>query len=670
MAILSTDLLNYHAIFKEDEARALYLLKKQRELLQPIFSSHRGRVAKVPGGESGGTGLKGWLAGPTTKIRASKLPSPEYLVLFDSAIDAASCAVEIQRVIHEYNRRAPHEKDISLRMGIHVGEVEKSEGELIGEGVAVASRLCLLVGAGELCISEQVYQQVSHRLPHRPVKIEPQESNKEGPAMDAYKFDLLGERGAAKADEGYEKNRMAVLPFANISPDPGDEYFADGMTEEIISTISKIDQIGVISRTSVMQYKKVPKSVREISRELGVGTVLEGSVRKAGNKVRITVQMIDAVKDRHMWAETYDRDLQDVFAIQSDVARQVAEALKLRILPHDSAKLEMRPTTNTQAYILYLEGRYHWNKRALVDVREAAEYFGRAIKEDPSFALGYVGLGDCYHTLITNFGVDPVENRVRVMTMVAKALELDPGLAEAHATRGVALFSDFDLRGAEEEFRKATELKPIYASAHQWYSQLLIAEMRWDEALWHIEKAVELDPLSLIMSLVHTVFYEARRDFATGLELAKRAAEMNPNNPSLHIQLAWFYGKLKMFSDAKREAEVGAELASGSFPHVGKGLEAMTAYWEGDRQAVARLLPELEAHLGETFTTVQFIADLHFYLGEVDRGFEWLEQSYSRKEFDLIYIKSSVFLDDVRNDPRYLNLLKRLGLEETPNQSL
>jgi len=633
-AIMFTDIVGYTAMSQENEAEALGTLRKHRDLIRPILSLHGGREVKTTG--------------------------DGFLVEFASALAATQCAADIEDALWKYNMGRP--KELRVRIGIHVGDVVRENEDVFGDTVNIASRIVHLAENGGTCISQQVYDQVRNKVPFRFTRLGTPDLKNVLVPIDVYRLELPETRVDVRQDQRVEARSLAVLPFANMSPDPADEYFADGMTEEVISTISRVDQIGVISRTSIMQYKKTPKPIREVSKELGVGTVLEGSVRKADNKVRVTVQLIDALRDRHLWSESYDRALEDVFDIQSDIAKQVVEALKVRILPHVSERLGAKPTASTEAYTLYLKGRYSWNKRGLEDVKRAARYFREAVRADPAFALGYVGIGDCCRTLITNWGVEPEANDKEAKTMVMKALELDPTLAEAHATKGLASFSDCDLKTAEEEFKTATELKPSYATAHQWYSQLLMAETRWDEALSHIERAVELDPFSQVVSLVHAFFYEAKRDYRTGLALAKRASELSPNDASLRMELAWFYGKLKMAREARREAMKGAELAKSAMPRAEIGARAILAYLEDDEREVRAVLPELEAHLGETFTAVRFIADLHFYLGENDKGFEWLERSYNRKEFDIFYIKSNEFLDGARSDPRYLSLMNRLGL--------
>ncbi len=457
-----------------------------------------------------------------------------------------------------------------------------------------------------------------------------------------------------------DKHRIAVLPFANMSPDPADEYFADGMTEEIISTVSGISDLNVISRTSVMGYKGTTKKVEEIGRELNAGSILEGSFRKAGNRIRVTTQLIDVATDRHLWAQNYDRNLDDVFEVQSDVAKQVAEALRVRMLSSEKERVEKKPTESTVAYTLYLKGMSLWNKRGVQNLKKAMEYFELAVKEDPDFALGYVGLADCA-VLLTEWDLDPEENLAKTRAMLEKALRLNPLLAEAHTTLGHVHMGEYDLHRAEEEFRKAIELKPSYATAHQWYFWTLIAELRWDEALKEIEKAVELDPLSGIIIGNLGLYYEARRDWHRAAEKYKMAIELGYEDA--HGGLALAYGRMKMYDQMEKEAETFARSLQGIMPRIRTKVDMLRAYFKGDKETTKRLLPELEAHPKETGTSMTDIADFHFFLGDVDKGFEWLEQAYSKKEwFLLVSIQWDLDLDGVRTDPRYLDLLRRLGL--------
>jgi TolB-like protein/Flp pilus assembly protein TadD len=629
-----TDLVGYSAMAQEDERKALELLRRHRELARPFFAARGGRVVKSTG--------------------------DGFMVEFDSALDAIQCAADLDRAVLEEDRRRG--AGLRVRIGIHVGDVIHEEGDVFGDTVNIAARIEPLAEAGGVCVSQQVYDQVRNKVPFAFTRLGAPLLKNIATPIDVYRMatrELPSRGGLPEPDS----RRLAVLPFANMSPDPDDEYFADGMTEELISTLSRIPDVEVISRTSVMQYKRSPKPLREIYRELGSGTVMEGSVRKAGSRLRVTVQMVDARHDRHIWAESYDRELKDILEIQTWIAKQVAEALQVQLHPAVTAKFEERHGIDSGAYALYLKGRYYWNRRSLEDINRAAECFRRAVEIDPKFALGYSGLGDCYQVLTTKFALDVEENREKARDMVATALELDPQLPEALATRGVTLLFDFDLKGAERELSKAIELKPSYASAHQWYSQILMARQRWDEAAAHVEKATELDPLSQIICLVHCILYEARRDYATGLELAKRAAELNPEDPSARFEMAWLYGKLGRMDEAKKEAASGASLAGPSSPWASLAADAMVACLQGDRKAMRALLPQLKSHIGETYTTVRFIADIHFKLGDIDEGFAWLEKALERKELDLIYIRSDEFLDDARGDERYGRLVRKLGLE-------
>jgi tetratricopeptide (TPR) repeat protein len=298
------------------------------------------------------------------------------------------------------------------------------------------------------------------------------------------------------------------------------------------------------------------------------------------------------------------------------------------------------------------------------DISKAAEYFEQAIGEDPNFALGYTGLADCYELQSTNWRVDPVVNHEKAKVNVSKALELDPQLAEAHATMGLILTDEFRLRHAKEEYKKAIELKPSYATAHQWYSLLLSAEQNWDEAREHVERAAELDPFSQIIATNYAELFSKRGDYARAIELFKKAVELDPSFGSPRIDLAYAYGKLRMFDEMKEELKLGIESLKGYIPYVGVAGQAMIAEALGDKEAIERLLPELELHSFEPFSFAMLAANLNFYLGRVDRGFEFLERSYEVKESGLIELKNDEFLsDEVRSDPRYLSLLRRLELD-------
>ena len=647
-AIMFTDMVGYTTLGQKYESLSLALVDEQRKLIRPILNKHDGREVKTMG--------------------------DSFLVEFSSALNAVRCAYDIQRAAREFNISLPVERRVHLRVGVHLGDVLNSQGDISGDAVNVASRINYLADDGGVCLTRQVYDHVQNKFELPLKSLGPQSLKNVNAPVEVYRMEMPWDEKRATQPTELDKRRIAVLPFANMSPDPADEYFADGLTEELISKLSLVKGLRVIARTSVMSYKKKDKRISEIGAELGVGSIVEGSFRKAGNKIRVTTQLIDVRDDQHVWAQSYDSNLDDVFAVQTDIAKQVSDTLKVKILEAEIDWIDRKPTESTEAYTLYLRGRYHFNRRGVEDIVKASEYFGQAVREDERFALGYVGLADCY-AVLSNIGINSGANHQKAKIAAAKGLELDGDLAEAHATRGLILLQEFNLREAEEEFRKAIELKPNYASAHHWYARLLVSKLSWDEALKQIERAVELDPFSQVINLNHAHYYRRRGDYDKALELYKKAAELDPNFAMAHFDLAVIYGRMKRRADMKleakiaiergtREAKIAVGLGRGTYHRPVKILDALVAYFDNDQEKVRKLLAELESHFGEPLAISALqAAGLHFSLGENEKGFEWLEKSYSRKEDDLLYIRTDELFDGIRSDPRYQDLLKRIGLE-------
>jgi TolB-like protein len=632
-----TDMVGYTSLGQRNESLSIALVEEQRKLIRPILERHRGREIKTMG--------------------------DAFLVVFPNALDAVRCAYDIQRAAREFNISIPIDKRIHLRVGLHLGDIVESHGDISGDAVNVASRIEPLAEDGGVCLTRQVYDHVQNKFELSLLSIGDKALKNVSEPVEIFKVVMPWEKPSTVGVPAFAANRIAVLPFRNMSPDPNDEYFAEGITEEIISTVSGISGFEVISRTSVMGYKNTVKKVEEIGRELKVGSVLEGSFRKAGNRIRVTAQLIEVAKDRHLWSQNYDRNLDDVFAVQSDVAKQVADALRVRIPSSERERIERKPTESTTAYNLYLKGRSLWNKRGLEEVREAAKCFEQAVEEDPGFALGYVGQADCCLVLRNNWGIDLASNHEKAGELVTKALDLDPTLAEAHATRGLLLEDEYNLRGAEAEFKRAIELKPSYATAHQWYYGVLIAQLRFDESQQQIEKAVELDPLSSVIALNRASFYFTKREYDRALVLFRKVTELDPNFAAAHFMMALSYGLLKNYDDMKGELETYVGLIQGIYPRARLAADAVIALVLDDKYAGRKLMPEIEAHLPETSFDAYNLATGLFWLGDFDRGFEWMERSFAAREADLMNIKGDPYLDAIRSDPRYFALLKRLGLD-------
>lgn len=458
------------------------------------------------------------------------------------------------------------------------------------------------------------------------------------------------------------KRRVAVLPLANFTSDPGDEYFADGMTEELISTLSNISGLRVISRTSVMQYKNTGKKIDEIGRDLGAGSIIEGSVRKVGNQVRITVQLIDAQEDEHLWAQTYDRELKDVFAMQSDIARNVSDTLKVKLLPRETAQLQKIPTPSMDAYSLYLKGRFHWNKRSQESTEKAIEYFQDAINQDPNYALAYAGLADCYNVASSWNYLPEKDALARAEKAARKALELDSSLAEAHAALAMTLEADWKWEAAESEYKRAIELNPNYASARQWHSTLLSALGRMEEALTEIKKASETDPLSPIITTHMGIRLQEMGEYDRSVEQFKKALETQPDFSFARTCLAEVYAKKSMLEEALAEFQ---RIGPGVRPLYVK-LDLAWAYAVcGRRNEAEKILRDEAKSLGPDSAFLVNAAYVYSALGNIDKAMELLQRAYESHTAKIEAMGDMAFDNpNLAADPRFIELLKKIGLRK------
>jgi serine/threonine protein kinase/tetratricopeptide (TPR) repeat protein len=459
---------------------------------------------------------------------------------------------------------------------------------------------------------------------------------------------------------------VAVLPFENMSTDPENEYFSDGITDDIIAQLSKISALKVISRTSTMQYKKTTKKITTIADELGVGAILEGSVRRAGQRVRIVVHLVDPRTEKHLWGETFDRQLADVFEVQSEVAQQITGALSAALSPEEKKRLDVKPTDDAEAYNLCLLGRFHANKWSEADVLKGIDFFQAAIAKDPGYGVAYAGLADAYELLSIGFSSKPpVEYLAQAKAMALKALEMDDTLAEAHTSLAYARWlGDLDWSGAEREFRRALELKSSYVMAHEWYAEYLAALARHDEALAEIKKAQQLDPLSVpVNRAVGWVLYFARR-YDQAIEELQKALAMDPGFVGARLVLWWVYvakGATDLaIADIRRESER---------PGLRTVKKLMLAYAQaaaGNREEANGLLWELEPKLAGDSRLALLSALLFTALDLKDRAFEQLEQAYQAREPGLLFLKVAPWLDPLRSDRRYAALVEKLGLAADP----
>ncbi len=454
---------------------------------------------------------------------------------------------------------------------------------------------------------------------------------------------------------------MVVLPLDDHSGEPGHEYFADGMTEALITNLAKIKALRVISRTSAMQYKGVRKSLPQIARELNVDAVIEGSVLRSGGRIRIAVQLIDAATDRHLWAESYERDFRDILSLQSEIARQVANEVRIILTPEEDARLGRARRVNPEAHELYLQARYHWNKRNEESVRKAMAFLQKAIDHDPTYAQGYAGLADAYNILGYYNSLAPAEAYPKGKAAALKALELDDSLAEPHAALGV-LKRDFewDWVGAQQEFQRANELNPGYVEAYHWRSTLLSMLGRHEDALLEKKKALAMDPLSVVIRTDLARMFYFHREFDRAIEQYRAALEMDPNFSSAHLWLAQAYEQKGMFDEAIAALETGCRLSGESayaVARLGAGY-ALAAKSEKARG----VLNQLKQWSTQKYVSPHDIAMIHAGLNETNEAFAWLRKAVEERSIWLGYLNVEPQGDALRGDPRFQTLLRQIGL--------
>jgi serine/threonine-protein kinase len=466
-----------------------------------------------------------------------------------------------------------------------------------------------------------------------------------------------------------DRNSIAVLPFVNISADPENEYFCDGLAEELLNALSHIEGLKVAARTSTFSFKEKRSDVSEIGRTLGVKTVLEGSVRKAGDRVRVSVQLTNATDGFHLWSERYDRELKDIFDIQDEITLAVVDSLKLKFLGDGRARALKRYTDNTEAYSLYLRGRYFWNKRTAETTRTAISYYEEAIACDPSYALAYSGIADCYNTsgFAYDLGSMPfAEVIAKAKNAATTALEIDDSLAEAHTSLAYAkhLF-DWDWEGAEAGFRHALRLNPNYANAHHWYAHLLMALGRFNEALRESERALELDPISAVMNNHLGWHLMYARDYPAAIERLDRTLSIDPTFVLSH----WYKGIVFALMGANEQASSAYEraIASDESDLVIRADAAHFLAASGQEEKARAELDALIEISRSRYVSSFGLAMICVGLGENASAFEFFDKALQEHSDMLVYLNVDPRLDRVRGDVRFQKLVKKVGL---PSQNL
>jgi adenylate cyclase len=675
--VMFTDMVGYSALTQQDESLALKLLEEHRRILRSLFARYGGNEIKTIG--------------------------DAFLTEFASALEASSCAVEIQKSLFERNHTTGDAHPIQIRIGLHVGDVVFKDRDVYGDGVNIASRIEPLAEPGGICISEDVARQIQNKIEYSLVRLGkgelknidlpvniyrvvlPWKKQSFGP-LERIRFSISQKRTRRLASVGLmaaaligaylwwsarqfpaplPKKNIAVLPLLNISADPHQEYFADGMTEELISNLAKIRGLSVIARTSVTKYKGVKLDITEIGRELNVGTILEGSVQTSADRARIIVNLIDVNNQQHLWTQEYNRELKDLFAVQSDIAMSVTGALSVELLSGEKEQLSKRGTDNNVAHDLYLQGLSHLNRRTGGEIVKAIDSFAESVKQDTSFALAFAGLAECC-TLAGNAGYGSLPREQAIANAkyyAARAITLDPSQAEAHASLGYVKFRiDWDWNGAETEFKRALGLKPGYARAHEWYGLFLSLMGRFDEALVEMRRAQELDPLSPSVGTGIGRILHFSGKFDEAVAQFRRTLELDPNYAEAHFGLGMTFTAMRRYEDAERELTIAKRL-SGDRPAIICMLGVNYANWGKNDSAIA-IIRQFDEMWRKGEISTYYSGLVYAGLGDLDKATALIDKAYRDREGLLVYGNVEPAFIALRADPRFKALMKKMGLQK------
>jgi len=665
-AIMFSDVVGYTAIMGRDEHEALRALDAHRELLRTLLPKFNGRM---PGEIGDGT-----------------------LTSFHSAIDAVNCAREVQAHLQKH-------PELKVRIGIHLGDVVFSNNTVLSDGVNIASRIHALAPPGGICVSANVYDEIRNKPGTRSKDLGEQRLKNVSHPIRVYQIvtaDLAQPSGSSvfrpqtaliagagamilaglilvlmrlrssapaptlELSAKRRINSIAVLPLDNFSGDPNQEYFADGMTDEVTTDLATISALRVVSRGSAMQYKGAHRPpTPEIAKALNVDAVVEGSVMRYGDKVRITAQLIDAPADKHLWAKSYERESRDVLALQDELALAIARQINIELTPQERAHLASARPVDPQAHDAYLRGRYFLSSNTEHGVNKAIEQFEQSIKLDPSFPLPYTGLADAY-----GYGEDwyfPAnEVMPKAKAAAEKALQLDGSLAEAHTSLAFIKYQyDFDWVGSESEVRRAIALNPNYAEAHHQYGYLLTYLGRSDEGLAEMKRASELDPLSASITNDVGAPLALQRKYEAAKDQVRKALELDPNYFIAHWALGWVEIKQGKLNEAIAEMEKARVMDSVPFVAGWLGYAYAAA---GQHDKAEAMIAELNQMSSRRFVSPFCTAIIYLGLGDKERALDGLDKTYEARSLWLTFLKVDRIFDPLRSEPRFIALLKKVGL--------
>ncbi len=632
-AIMFTDIVGYTAMMQEDERTALKARQKMQKKLRSEVAAHNGRILELSGDGA--------------------------LCYFSSTIESVQAALALQLDMQS-------SPSVPLRIGIHTGDVLVDGNNIYGDSVNIASRMESFAAPGSILISGKAYDDIKNQKDINAVSLGKYALKNVKEQVEIFAISNPGIKvpdvgSLSGKGEKVGTQQILVLPFINMSNDPEQEFFSDGLTEEIISNLSKLRDMRVISRTTSMQYKDTTKDIKTIRNETDTSFILEGSVRKSGNDLRITAQFIDAERDVHLWADTYRGTVSDVFEMQDKVSAKILEALRMQLTKDEKTNLQKRAPANTEAYQLYLQGRHFWLRRNEVGLKTAVRFFEKAIENDPNYALAWAGLADTYSLLGEYTNISRREMYQKQTAAIKKALSIDNQLAEAHISLAISLMlNDWDWVNSEKEFKIGIELNPNYATGHHWYSELLLFTGNSAEALREINLAVELDPVSQGILKDQGIVHYYLRQYDEAIEIGIKTMELDPSFVPVHRLLSLAYQGKGMYDKAIEENDMWG-LLTGNDVKTKVALAHIYAT-AGRKDEAKKIVDDVATSFTLSGNDHRGMAMVYTALGKKDRAFYWLDKSYEKHEESLCSLKVDPKFDSLRTDPRFDALVKKIGL--------
>jgi adenylate cyclase len=647
-AIMFTDIEGYTAAMQQNEEKALALKDRHRAVLEKEHQHYNGRVVHYYGDGS--------------------------LSIFQSAVEAVACALAMQTAFRQ-------EPVVPVRMGLHLGDIlYDSEASVFGDGVNLASRIESLGVSGSVLISDKLNDEIQNHPELKTVSVGSYRLKNVGRQLEVFALDHEGlvvppfgslEGKTEPAPKPSPKRRkpataipeksIAVLPFVNMSNDPEQEYFSEGMAEEILTSLSNLKDLKVAGRTSSFQFNSKNADLREVGEKLGVGKVLEGSVRKQGNRLRVTAQLINTADGFHLWSEKYDRNMDDIFAIQDEIARAITEKLKVTLLGKDPARITRSKPQNTEAYELYLKGRFYINRRG-DSILKGIKYFEEALAVDPAFALAHAGFADA-HLMTAFYGLRPPGAALeQAKTSAEEALSLDSSLCEPYCSLGSYYTFGWNWKEAEGNFLRSIDINPQYAQAHLWYALNYLAWVQGDfeQAEHHGQLAIKQEPLSPISNGVYGAVLYAAGKFEEALTVCKKGLELDAYSFLCRMYEGNAYMSLERYEDARSAFEKTMKIANRH--HFTQNALTICYCKLGEYDKARFLLQDLKERRAKTYIASAFIGLSAAYLEGVDAAMVYLEKAFEDREPPLLTLKHEHWVPDfLKEDPRFQNLLERIG---------